>query len=170
MSKREHLRWKLSPNRANWRMAKVSVLIFVCMKKSVTSPTSYARMGSITPTGKMSPTRTSLCYCPTWTKQVACGLMPKPLRNISRQSRLNMLTFWAMQWAWNQRTRVRNPIKWSHEPLPKRICILSFEAQGVPCPSKMSLIFQTKLADSCWITFQPSSMPQQAMWKTMLNN
>ncbi len=38
---------------------------FCLHEKSVPSPISYARMGSITPTGKMSPTRTSLCFCPT---------------------------------------------------------------------------------------------------------
>jgi hypothetical protein len=37
-------------------------LDFCLHEKSVTSPISYERMGSITPTGKMSPTRTSLCF------------------------------------------------------------------------------------------------------------
>jgi hypothetical protein len=48
MSKREHLQWKLSLIRANWRMAKAfSWLLF--------SPISYARMGSISPTGNNVP-------------------------------------------------------------------------------------------------------------------
>ncbi len=168
--KREHLRWKLSPIRANWRMAKVSVLTFVRMKKSVTSPISYARMESITPTGKKSPMRTSLCFCATWTRRASCGLMPKPLRNISRQSRLNMLTFWATQQAWNQRTKVLNPINDCTSHHLKGFAYCHFKAPGIPCPSKMNPIFQTKLADSCWITFQPLSAPKQAMWKTTLNN
>ncbi len=56
---------KALPDKSKLKDGQGICLDFCLHEKSVTSPISYARKGSITPTGKMSPTRTSPCFCPT---------------------------------------------------------------------------------------------------------
>jgi hypothetical protein len=49
----------------------------------------------------------------------------------------------------SKETKLRNPINDCMSHCPNGFAYCQFEALGIPCLSKMNLIFQTKLADSC---------------------